>query len=388
MGMDETVQADPVVLGRRIRVARTQAGKTQAEAAAAIGVARTTLVAIENGSRPARPEEVIGLASLLGVSANRLLRDEAVHVDLTPQFRKLRNSDTEQVEEAVTILLRFVKAEVELERILDETRPPSILFERPILPGDPKQQAEGDAQELRNILGLGTGPIHDLFGLMEMDLQMRLYAAPLVSDLSGIFTYAEDVGLVVLLNAKHPLSRQRQSAAHELGHAVGSRRTPDVDGGPSSNRSRDDVYATAFGAAFLIPAAHARRRFARVVGGDRAFTRRHVIILAHEYGVSREAVVRRFEAIGLVKGGTWDWFKDNGGISDMQAAEVLGQEAVQAAKVSTAAARTSVRLDGLAVRALREELLSEGQVAELLSYDRSRVRALCQEASEDSDEPG
>ena len=385
MDANSSIQLDPTILGQRIRTARTHAGKTQAEIAAAIGIARTTLVAIENGSRPARPADLLGLAGVLGLSVNRLLRVEALHVDLSPQFRKLRDSDTEQVREAVALLLRLVEAEVELERILGEVKRPSMLFERPILPGDPREQAESDALELRHILGLGTGPIHDLFGVMEMDLQIRLYAAAIDSKLSGLFAWSDETGLVVLLNANHPLYRQRQSATHELGHAVGSRREPDVFDGTSTGRSREESYATAFGSAFLIPASHARRRFQRLIGSDKAFTRRHVIILAHEYGVSREALVRRFEAVGLVKDGTWDWFADNGGITDVQAAQVLGCEAVAVARTSTVAARSSVRLDSMAVRALREQLLTEGQVTELLGYDRRRVRSLVQEASEDSD---
>lgn len=377
---------DPTRLGRRIRVARTQASMTQARAAEAIGVARTTLVAIENGTRAMRPEEVFALSAALGLSANRLLRDEAVHVDLSPQFRKLGGSDAQQVQDASAQFARLVRAEVELERLLDERRTPSILFERPILPGDPAEQAESDALELRNILGLGTGPIHDLFGLMELDLQIRLYAAPLPGRLSGMFAHAPEAGLMVLLNSNHPLTRQRQSASHELGHAVGSRRSPDIERIQACGNTREERYATAFGTAFLVPASHARRRFGQMMGNARSFTRRHVIVLAHEYGISWEALVRRFEAIRLVKSGTWDWFVDHGGIKREQAADVLGLEAIERAQISTAAARTSSRIDGLAVRALRDGLLTEGQLAELLGYERPRVRMLRQEASEAADD--
>ena len=61
------------------------------------------------------------------------------------------------------------------------------------------------------------------------------------------------------------------------------------------------------------------QKFAEVTAGSDRMTRRHVIVLAHFFGVSREAMVRRLEELSLVKPGTWDWFGANGGITDEQA---------------------------------------------------------------------
>src|SRR5215831_6474671 len=61
------------------------------------------------------------------------------------------------------------------------------------------------------------------------------------------------------------------------------------------------------------------QKFHDVTAGSDRLTRRHVILLAHFFGVSREAMVRRLEELGLTKVGTWDWFEYNGGITDEQA---------------------------------------------------------------------
>ena len=45
-----SVELSNVELGRRLRIARQRAGITQAQAADAVAVARTTLIAIEGGS--------------------------------------------------------------------------------------------------------------------------------------------------------------------------------------------------------------------------------------------------------------------------------------------------------------------------------------------------
>src|ERR1035441_3622629 len=82
-------QTNPVEVGERLRIARDAADINQATAAAAIKVARTTLLAIEKGERRVRMNELQQLAKLYGTSVNALLRREAVHVDLTPRFRKL-----------------------------------------------------------------------------------------------------------------------------------------------------------------------------------------------------------------------------------------------------------------------------------------------------------
>ena len=75
-------QIAPIGLGERLRIARDAAKVTQAAAAASARMARTTLVAIEQGHRRIRLDELQQLAKLYGTSVNALLRREAVHVDL------------------------------------------------------------------------------------------------------------------------------------------------------------------------------------------------------------------------------------------------------------------------------------------------------------------
>src|SRR5690348_2246635 len=102
-------------IGERLRIARESAGFTQAKAAEVLNLARTTIVAIEQGQRRARIGELQGLAQLYGTSVNALLRAEAVHVDLEPRFRKLPESSSAAVDGAVRLLSSLARAEVELE---------------------------------------------------------------------------------------------------------------------------------------------------------------------------------------------------------------------------------------------------------------------------------
>jgi Zn-dependent peptidase ImmA (M78 family)/transcriptional regulator with XRE-family HTH domain len=369
-------EMSPVEVGERLRVARESAKLKQAEAATAVDIARTTLVAIEQGQRRVRMSELQQLAKLYGTSINALLRKESVHVDLTPQFRKLSIRLDDAVEHAVQLLSELAKAEVELENLLGVKRIRNYPPERPILPGDVRSQAEQNAHELRQWLGFGLGPIRDIVTLLEMEMGVRVYIRRVDARISGLFAYDDALGACVLLNANHSRERRTQTAAHECAHLLSTRRQAEILDGGFQESSRAERYAAAFARAFLTPPRAVMQKFKEVTAGSKMLTRRHVIVLAHAFGVSREAMVRRLEELGLTKAGTWDWFEEFGGISDDQALRVLGDLPGPDSHRIDADRPTSLRLGLLAGEAWRRSLLSEGQLARMLRLDRVEVRQM------------
>jgi len=367
---------NPAQIGERLRIARDAAGVSQAKAAQAITVARTTVVAIEQGQRRVRMGELQQLAKVYGTSVNALLREEAVQVDLAPRFRKLPGSSEASADAAAKMLGDLAKAEVELENLLGVKRVSNYPPERPLLPGDVRAQAEQDAMELRQRLGLGIAPVPDIVTLLEMELGVRVYVRRLDTKISGLFAYDDALGPCMLLNANHPRERRTQSAAHETGHFVSKRREPEILHNREPENSREERYANAFAPAFLTPARGVMQKFQEITAGADRLTRRHVIVLAHFFGVSREAIVRRLEVLSLVKPGTWDWFQSNGGISDEQARQVLGDLAAGDQHKAEADRPTTLRLNLLADEVYRRELLTEGQLARLLHLDRVTLREI------------
>ena len=382
--MQELVDTD---VGARLRVAREGAGLTQAAAAEAIGVARTTLVALEKGQRRPRIGEIQELARRYGTSANALLRREAAHVDLTPRFRRLGTADGGAAVEAARLLTDLVQAEVELENLLGVTRARNYPPNRPLLPGDVRRQAENDAAELRRWLGLGLAPVGDLPDLLDLELGVRVHVRRLDSRVSGLFAFDDELGACMLLNTSHPRARRTWTAAHELGHLVSRRHAPDVLEAGGRGNSREERYADAFARAFLTPARTVAHRFREITAGASRLTRRHVILLAHAFGVSCEALVRRLEELDLVKAGTWDWFQANGGITDDQARQVLGDSGLPDGDRFDAEHPVPFRLSLLAAEAHRRELLSEGQLAHLLRLDRIELRKMLDDADIDGSGP-
>jgi Zn-dependent peptidase ImmA (M78 family)/DNA-binding XRE family transcriptional regulator len=373
----------PVELGKRLKIARETANVRQDVAAQAANIARTTLIAIEKGQRAVRLDELQALSRAYRTSINALLRRESVHVDLVPRFRALPETGDTGIDEAARTLNDLVRAEVELENILGVKRPRNYPVEKTILPGDVRTQAEQDAQSLRHWLGLGDGPIQDIFAIMDLQLGIRIYARKLDPKVSGLFAYDDAVGACILINSSHRRDRQSQSGGHELGHFTATRHEPEIFQDEKYDNSREERYANAFGRAFLTPARTVMQKFREITTGSTHLTRRHVILLAHFFGVSRQAMVLRLEELGLTRKGTWEWFQDNGNITDAQVSEVLGDN-VPAPSITDKP--LSSRLFLLAIEAWKKDLLSEGQMADMLKLQRTEVRQLLDEAAAEEDE--
>jgi Zn-dependent peptidase ImmA (M78 family) len=186
----------------------------------------------------------------------------------------------------------------------------------------------------------------------------------------------------MLLNANHPRERRTNTAGHETAHFISTRRQPEVLRLDETGNSREERYADAFARAFLTPARAVMQKFSEVTAGSDRLTRRHVIILSHFFGVSREALVRRLIELEIISPGTWDWFQANGGITDEQSRHVLGDMIRPDPAKADADRPTTLRLNLLAAEAHRQGILSEGQLARLLRLDRTEVRDIIIAANE------
>ena len=364
-------------IGRRLRLARENAGIRQDDAALFIGMSRPTLVSIEKGVRRVRIQEFQVLARHYGVSVNALLRREAVHTDLVPRFRRLRETEDEHSVEAIQLFNNLIRADVELGNVLGIERRRNYPPDRGINEGNVLTLAEKHAQELRDWLGLGTGPIADIFSVIELGLGIRLYQRRLSSKskVAGLFAYDETVGACILLNANHSLPRRIQSAAHEVGHFYGTRNTPDVLEEDERFLSRDERYASAFGRAFLTPVESFEESFRQLKEITGKTTRRLIILLSQQYNISRQACGLRLEELGLTKKGTWDWFEKNGRITQDHVREVLGEMANRPDPAKPDADRPiSHRMSLMAHAAWKRGLMSEGQLTELLRVGRVELR--------------
>lgn len=366
---------DPVQLAERLRAARASARVTQEQAASHLGVARTTIVAIEKGERRLRMEELQSLASYYGSSCNAILRAERPVISFAPQFRMASGPAGAEADaaEAVRLLERLSATFADLARLVGfsmrSSYPPTVRLVRDQL----IEQAEDTALSLRSQMGLGLSPIPDLQAVLESELGFRIFVRPLPSKISGVYGFSETAGPCVLLNALHPPQRRQVSLGHEAGHFMSTRDAVDVSiHDDDTTDSIAERFATRFGPALLMPAAALRRNFGEIVSSEGKFSPRHLIYLAHAFHVSLEGMCRRLETLRLVKRGTWDSLRRQG-FGQREVAEVMGDSSV-----NEVTARPS-RLNLLAAEAYECGLVSEGQLASMLGVDRSVVRGILDE---------
>ena len=237
-----------------------------------------------------------------------------------------------------------------------------------INPQNVNQQAEDAANNLRTRLGVGLGPIPDLIGLLELELGLRIFFRPLPSQIAGLYAYDPVIGACVLINASHHWKRRIQTAIHEAGHFVSDRGHADILEREDVSPSIEERFAKRFGSAFLMPASGVRARFDQIVGSENRFDVRELILLAHQFGVSTEAMCRRLEELTGLPHGTWDSIRDRGFAGDLERS-VVGEVSRQPKPPLI-----PPRLAYLAAIALERELLSEGQLCDLLAVDRLELR--------------
>jgi Zn-dependent peptidase ImmA (M78 family)/DNA-binding XRE family transcriptional regulator len=363
----------PFDLGERLRAARSGVNLTQDAAAASLGIARTTLVAIEKGQRAVRPEELLALSRLYGVSVGKLTSPDAVHVDLSAKFRRAEGKEASKaVSQSLGLLNRLATGATQIERLLgQELRtdyPPPVRINPQIV----NQQAEDAANNLRTRLGVGLGPIPDPISLLELELGLRIFFRRLPSQISGLYAYDPVIGACILVNANHSWKRRVQTVAHETGHFVADRSHADILEEDEVSLSIEERFAKRFGSAFLMPASGVRARFEQIAGSENRFDVRELILLAHQFGVATEAMCRRLEELGLLPQGTWDSLRERGFAGDLER-NVIGEVAVQPKPPIV-----PTRLAYLASIARDRELLSEGQLCDLLAVDRLELREALQ----------
>ncbi|CCF83767.1 helix-turn-helix domain-containing protein [Nitrolancea hollandica] len=378
---------DPRELGRRLQEARKMRGSTQQEAAEQLGVARTTLTAIEKGERRVQPNELIRLAAFYGRSVGEFLRRGEPTEPFSVQFRAaLAPFGATEVELNPYLgeFHRLCEDYLELERLcgspLSYRYPP--IYE--IKGVSPEAAAADVAASERNRLSLGDGPVVRLRELLEDDVGLRIFSMNLPSRIAAMFAYTDRLGGCIAVNRKHPAERRRHSVAHEYGHFLSQRYRPEVIVlGRYQRQPEHERFAEAFARMFLMPSAGLKRRF-HELHRDREgrITPADLCRLAARYAVSVEALTRRLEELQLLPMGTWDRLSQ-AGFKVREAQELLHLEPHPGNDQLL-----PTRYLYLAAEAYERGDLSEGQLARFLRTDRLEARRIVAELAVETEVSG
>jgi Zn-dependent peptidase ImmA (M78 family)/transcriptional regulator with XRE-family HTH domain len=369
-------------LGERLADARKQAKLTQALVAERVGLARTTLVAVEKGERRPSNAELVALSNVLAVSLHALLNEGYVRTDLSPRFRMgAADKDSTLVMDAVGRLRLLGARYVELERLhgLRRTRAPLETLQTyrldpeggPLL--DPRMEGEDAARVVRGMLGLGDEPALGLDERFETEAGLRIfYLDHLPSHLSAFLIWSDDLGACVAVNRAHPVERRRWSLAHEVGHFLRDREAGDLLD-ESSLSSPGEIFPEAFARELLLPAIGVQKRFTERCRAGK-FTPLDLYALSQAFAVSFQAMTRRLEELRLLPRGSYEKILQ----SKLRPRDLRKSTEPHAAPAAMDLGLPA-RYVALAVGAYDQALLSESELAELLSTEVTTARAIYQE---------
>ncbi len=370
---------DPIVIGQRLADARRARHLTQQQVAEALDVGRTTITAIEKGDRRPRAAELIAFAQLYARPVGDFVRSEhpTPRPNFVVQFRAARGSGgREQTSGRDADIRRFddlCRWYVELEELLGAPIPRHYPGVYDVSGASSERAADEVATSERNRLGLGDGPIGDLWSLLETDIGLRVFALKMAdSRIAGMFVFTEEYGGCIAVNANQPEERRRMSAAHEFAHFLTNRFRPEITVLNAYKRAPDgERFADAFARFFLMPAAGVSRRFEAIRRAKLGpVTPGDVLALSHLFRVSFQAMTWRLEELKMLPGGTWDRLRELG-FQPGKARELMHLPIHRPELPSL-----PLRYQALAVQAYENGNLTEGQLAERLGTDRLGAREL------------
>jgi Zn-dependent peptidase ImmA (M78 family)/DNA-binding XRE family transcriptional regulator len=363
---------DPRALAADLKAARIRSGMTQEQAGALIGVGRTTVVALEQGMRRVTPQELIALAHGYGRQVSDFVRQRPRVESFDPQFRgpvKPSDADQARIAQQVALFKDLCQLYLELEELTASPMVRRYPAEYDTAGLSAEQAAESIALEERNRLRLGSGPVPQVRDVLENDVGLRIFYLDLPNGYSEIYVYTEQLGACLAINRSHPPERRRWSLLHGYAHFLLHRQKAvvEADGAYQRNPVNERI-ADAFARFFLMPTEGLVRRYNDIRQSKGKVTLVDLCVLAHFYGVSMQALVLRLEELRLISAGKWAELQHDGlKVRDLQAR--AGVE-----PLTERDHRYPLRYQLLAVEALDNGVISEGQFAQFLELSRVESR--------------
>lgn len=296
------MDVDLAAVGSRVRAARERAGLSQRDLELRAAISQPTLHRVETGKRTSVTlTDLDRLARALGVGLDELLYGSAV-VDRVLAAARTSECADDALGSALAQGIELLKLDDRLDTVVPRLQQ-EFGYRKPTVSADGSAQERGQAtaEQVRDALGLGNGPIADLVEVIEQLTGADVGTLPLPSGVSGICaTDPERNTSVVLVNSNDVAERQRFTLAHELGHLLFGDKThvDAVDG----ERSSQEILCDEFARHLLIPQGGVRARLEHVVDvvGTPRIDERTMALLARHFGASPEATRIQLDRMGLL----------------------------------------------------------------------------------------
>jgi len=302
-------------VGERIAALRAVRGLTGEQLGHVLGLTKSQVSKIENGSRKLDISEVALLADALGVTLAEVLGVERKG-SLALAARVMAMPGQDETASARRRVRQVLEAEAALGDAVGllparSSAAGAAVLERVRVEGLAAVVTVAGGARLAEIvredLGLGRAPVGDLSALVERHFGLGAVTWPVGKAVSGLCAHGVDVS-VMLISSSFPVGHQRFTAAHEIAHhLLGDPREVIIERDVFAVNTPPERRANAFAAALLMPADGLRE-----VVGDRPVDEAVLAELMREFGVSYTALLYRLAdpAVRLVSPAARDtWFQ-------------------------------------------------------------------------------
>jgi Zn-dependent peptidase ImmA (M78 family)/transcriptional regulator with XRE-family HTH domain/predicted HTH domain antitoxin len=289
-------------IGERVARERAQVGLSQRELAVRAELSQPTLARIELGERSALAlAELDRIAAALSVPLTLLTKGNPVRQRMQVAARASEGAE-EELRQAEGLVGEILALDDRLDRFAPDghraDRQRAARLKRVLTEVvDAEREGRDLAEELRERLGLGLGPVPDLAELVESVIGLDTAALTLPQGVSGFTALdpAREVTISVVNTSDVP-ERQRFSLAHELGHVllsdgVAAHR---LDGRRTPAEKRCDAFAR-----HLLAPAEGVRRWMECLSVSEP-GRRECAMAARHYGVSLPVLLIQCKELGLL----------------------------------------------------------------------------------------
>lgn len=376
-----TQSINPKEIASRIAEARKARGLTQEEAAEKFGCKRLTMIHIEKGKRPLKPEEIVRLAQIYGRTVHELVRPSGSEENVVPiptdfdEEAKRNGVSTKDYEQAYACCKRFLDDYSELETVSNTTLrvnfPPSLSFSRQ---RHSESLAETIATQERDRLGLADKPTENLRHLLEWEVGLRSYYGELPDSMAGIVFFSQDKGGIVIANRQQSREQCLWTLVYCYGHLLRDRfqaRIAYVK--QEGNRSAEERFAEKFAESFLMPISGIRRHFYTVIESTNDFNLLDLFRMARLFHVPVDKLAHQLVELRLID-------------KEMSIRIEQKQGRIQGPLSGVKNNDFTERYVSLAVRAFHEDKVSIGQLAQFLRTDEVGARGIAQEVTTFNDD--
>ncbi len=282
-------------IGHRVATARGIRDMRQSDLADHLGLDRTAIAKIENGTRGLSAVELARIADALRMPVSWFVTESPPAIVSHREEGLLPGTEG-------PIQLELETLAINVEQLIEWglLSPPS--FESiGINPPSDHEEAEQAARDVRDFVGAADEPLNDVSRVAQ---QLGLYAFVFETknrDFDGAYL-ALEAGGVAYINGSHDSGRRRFSLAHELGHHV-FQDAYSTDLNIDGSKEKTEKLINAFSVHLLLPREGAVRFWQNRPEGESV--RLRAIHLATRYQLSWTALCTHLKSLELIDSDTW-----------------------------------------------------------------------------------